>query len=752
MTTSNETCPICATLLLTAAKFCSTCGTRVPELPKCTNCKAVVSDSELFCTACGSLTTDGQEAVPGNCWARRAGDFVSRLEVNDLSAALERRLAVEAGTRGLLFQHGKFLGTLNAGVHTRETVVERIKSLAVDLPFSVVLIDVGDVELSLPTMQVRTCDDQNVDVTIRLLVGLDDPEAFFVDFMKAVPRVTTRGLSEHLQELVHSVMQRIVLESATEELYHDRELVTRIQDELRSELVRNFSRFGLRFSVVEFISFDGLAFGNIRTQPGERRTAEEFDVERQQTNLKFFEVFTQERMCKVQNRADFDRLLNQVQQEADVKVLRRKQVREVLWREYEKMKQDVDIAREHLLATLWWYQIREQWAIEEVHYNRHKRLTHEIETPEKHRMDLCERLAREHRTVLNREQSTGITEQQAGPSVGREELMASRCGRLNCPRCLSQSPIGSLFCGNCDFCFDSLDFTHSRQSSCQSETQGEQHARYKQNDEVQLDLVDCTVFAPPEIAIGGSILIQIFAHKPEQADEAMTTAHEFDNEAHRRGFTSLWTEVALGTQLVFELTMRGFRVDDSVQKLIWSGRPNSTQFEVTAPSNIEPHSAIGSVHISQGTVPIGIIKFKLNVVANTQQQNQGPTGTGEARRYRKAFVSYASTDRDEVLRRVQMLTAVGIEFFQDVLDLKPGDRWHDELYQRIDESDVLFLFWSTAAKNSQWVEKEWRYGLEHKSGDFIRPVIIEGPPIVTPPDELAHLHFSDKVLYFLRSS
>ena len=32
----------------------------------------------------------------------------------------------------------------------------------------------------------------------------------------------------------------------------------------------------------------------------------------------------------------------------------------------------------------------------------------------------------------------------------------------------------------------------------------------------------------------------------------------------------------------------------------------------------------------------------------------------------------------------------------------------------------------------------------------IRPVILEGPPIVEPWEELAHLHFNDRLLYVMR--
>jgi hypothetical protein len=120
-----------------------------------------------------------------------------------------------------------------------------------------------------------------------------------------------------------------------------------------------------------------------------------------------------------------------------------------------------------------------------------------------------------------------------------------------------------------------------------------------------------------------------------------------------------------------------------------------------------------------------------------------------ADRYTQAFVSYASQDRPKVLPRVQMLGTVGIHFFQDVLDLDPGDRWEQKLYTHIDRCDLFLLFWSRAASQSEWVLREVRYALSRRSPPEIRPVIIEGPPIVPPPPELAHLHFNDRLIYFM---
>jgi hypothetical protein len=37
-----------------------------------------------------------------------------------------------------------------------------------------------------------------------------------------------------------------------------------------------------------------------------------------------------------------------------------------------------------------------------------------------------------------------------------------------------------------------------------------------------------------------------------------------------------------------------------------------------------------------------------------------------------------------------------------------------EIYRHIDESDILLLFWSSAAKKSKCVKLEWRYALGYR--------------------------------------
>jgi hypothetical protein len=271
-----------------------------------------------------------------------------------------------------------------------------------------------------------------------------------------------------------------------------------------------------------------------------------------------------------------------------------------------------------------------------------------------------------------------------------------------------------------------------------------------------MDLVDCTVFSLSTVVQGDSFLVQVFSHRPEQAEIAKKLAVEYDQDAEPRGFKSLETEIRRGTWLRFHLAIPGLRVDDDLQQITWRGTPQPVQFGVTVPLSTAPGSVIGTVTVDQESIPVGYIKFKLTVrSAGEERVSSWFAAAGEAaHRYHKAFISYASEDRPEVLKRVQMLSQLRIDVFQDILSLEPGERWEQALYHHIDDSDLFLLFWSTAAKQSKWVLEEVRYAIKRKGDEElappeILPVLIEGPPPVEPPEELAHLHFNDRLLYFM---
>jgi serine/threonine protein kinase len=269
------------------------------------------------------------------------------------------------------------------------------------------------------------------------------------------------------------------------------------------------------------------------------------------------------------------------------------------------------------------------------------------------------------------------------------------------------------------------------------------------------DPVDCSVFAPPVVPVGSRLIIYVFAHVPDRADEARQMAREFDEQAARRGFVVLDVDVRRRTTLAVHLALPEFGMPELSENLVWRGRTETVQFGITVPADLPTGTKIGTVRVCLGGVPVGHVKFRLDVVADATTRLAGPEPVGfDARRYERVFVSYASENRAEVLKRVQMLKLLRMQVFQDVLDLEPGDRWQRELYRHIDWADLFLLFWSSAARKSKWVRKELRYALKRKAGrDYsppeILPVVIEGPPPPDPPTELPYLHFNDPVLYFI---
>lgn len=207
-----------------------------------------------------------------------------------------------------------------------------------------------------------------------------------------------------------------------------------------------------------------------------------------------------------------------------------------------------------------------------------------------------------------------------------------------------------------------------------------------------------------------------------------------------------------GSALVIELRMGGLGVREPVQRLVWLGMTESVGFAVEVPRQPAGATVVGTVSVHCEGIPVGDVTFKLQVGAPPDVQGLSRSAAAEARRFEHAFLSYAAEDRAKVLESVKIVRALGMRFFQDVLSLDPGERWEQRLYTELDSSDVLLLFWSRAAKESEWVRKEVGYALARNGGNddappAIRPILIEGPPVETPWKDLSALHWDDRLLH-----
>jgi hypothetical protein len=258
------------------------------------------------------------------------------------------------------------------------------------------------------------------------------------------------------------------------------------------------------------------------------------------------------------------------------------------------------------------------------------------------------------------------------------------------------------------------------------------------------DVVHFGVTCPETLASPDAAVVDVWAFPPHQRHRIL----EIAREEHRKSpalVTQGPARVARGTQLQARLWFEDLDIPDPLNSMFWDGEIAKTTFVVKVPSMVTPGPKRGTVTILMAGIPIA----RLSCVVEVELRAWiGMARTSrmffDSVRRRKAFASYASRDRHEVMARVQGLEKAGVDVFVDVKNLRSGEHYEARLLEEITSRDVFFLFWSKAASVSEWVEKEWRFALARRGLNFIDPIPLASPERVPPPRELAGtLHFDD---------
>ena len=261
------------------------------------------------------------------------------------------------------------------------------------------------------------------------------------------------------------------------------------------------------------------------------------------------------------------------------------------------------------------------------------------------------------------------------------------------------------------------------------------------------DNVRFSVTCPVTVTLDQACVLDVWVHSPNDLETVLTWVRA-DPRARSNIALRSKGPVALtrGTTLTVKLDVAslGWSGEDTVG---WTGEVGNASYSFVVPASASTGDHAGSAHILVAGMPIARMSFLVTV---------GPAPgtvddvTSRQRRVTSAFALYAAEDRDEGLARIQgMLSVVpDLDIFVDVMSLRSGERWEERLEQEILNRDVLYLFWSGAARRSPWVDREWRIALRTKGLDGIDPVPLEPPHISPPPQELASLHFNEWTLHF----
>lgn len=258
--------------------------------------------------------------------------------------------------------------------------------------------------------------------------------------------------------------------------------------------------------------------------------------------------------------------------------------------------------------------------------------------------------------------------------------------------------------------------------------------------------VNFSVLVPGMAGKGSYIMVDIYAfeeafrHIVEKA-KAERTRHEGPIAENDGGHL----QVRMGTRITVRLSSPDVEITDNEETRVWSGKYVKFDFPVTIPQDYQKDQLLFCAAVYFDGVLATRIRF---VVSCRESSPQRPKL--EQRDIHSAFISYASGDLDRVALILQGMrqSRPNLDVFFDVETLKTGERWEQVLRKEIDNRDILYLCWSKLAKESPWVEMEWRYALKNKGLDGIEPIPLVLPKDCPPPEELKSKHFGARELYY----
>lgn len=260
------------------------------------------------------------------------------------------------------------------------------------------------------------------------------------------------------------------------------------------------------------------------------------------------------------------------------------------------------------------------------------------------------------------------------------------------------------------------------------------------------DRVHFSVTAPREVVPGAAFVLDIWAHLEQQRAEVLERARQHVGGGPIYVQEKGPVRVARGTVLTVRVQVEGMVIQDPEDTILWEGDIGSANFPVQVPKDALPGPRAGTARFYVDAFEVAKLHFALSV---GRAMAEPDTLSAQMKRYRSAFASYASEDNDEVLNILQgiKMGMPDLDVFYAEASLRAGERWPERLKQEIMARDVFYLFWSRAASVSPWVDMEWRFALEKRGIDVIKPVPLAPPHVVPPPPELAaELHFNDWIL------
>ena len=264
--------------------------------------------------------------------------------------------------------------------------------------------------------------------------------------------------------------------------------------------------------------------------------------------------------------------------------------------------------------------------------------------------------------------------------------------------------------------------------------------------DVDIRKAEFSVIAPKRLIKGDYSIIKVVMYEKTARDVVDSMLKELEENAQEN--RSGMYEVKDGAKIKVVITSPDIAIEDNVENGVWQGDHLIFYFSVLLPEQYDKHQLMMMATIYINEMIATKLKFVVKCFSVLEQKIEVSRED-----VLTAFVSYASQDRNRVATIIQGMKKArpDLDVFFDVDSLRSGEDWEQALHKEIEKRDVLYLCWSHNARESKWVDMEWRYALEKKGLECIEPVAIESPDSCPPPTELKNKYFNDKLLYIINS-
>jgi hypothetical protein len=261
--------------------------------------------------------------------------------------------------------------------------------------------------------------------------------------------------------------------------------------------------------------------------------------------------------------------------------------------------------------------------------------------------------------------------------------------------------------------------------------------------------VDFTVFYPMTIFPERWYKLLAYVHLPSAFEFVLADSHTQLGTQARNFATGCDRAAQLikqGAEIVIVPKLPVCRFNPPRTSLLWLEDWHRAEFRMQAEPDLPGFELdmpiTGRVAFYVGPILIGEVRITAYISRDAQHTDpERPNAHETAKSYQSVFVSYSHKDTAIVDRLERAYTVLGMEYFRDVRILRSGEKWNPALLGKIEEADIFQLCWSYAAKESDYVEQEWRHAVSLDRPYFIRPVYWE-KPMPAPPAELGDIHFA----------